>query len=240
MDTNKIYNENCMDTIRRMPDGFIDCVVTSPPRESGRFKSGYKYSQATQFKKGQHWRKKKPFWDKEWMHNEYTIKQRSALDIANEFNVTEGAILFWLKKHDIKRRTISEARSIKHWGASGKNNPMYGKRGKDSHSWRGGVTADRQLLYVSIEWKKAARQVWRRDKALCRECGTQVGRGDTKHAIHHIVSFEHKELRCDLNNLVLLCKDCHIFIHSKKNITKKHILTYEQYIERYGVGGNGK
>ena len=31
MDTNKIYNENCMDTMRRMPDGLIDCVVTSPP-----------------------------------------------------------------------------------------------------------------------------------------------------------------------------------------------------------------
>jgi DNA modification methylase len=31
MKLNTIYNENCLDTVRRMPDGFIDCVVTSPP-----------------------------------------------------------------------------------------------------------------------------------------------------------------------------------------------------------------
>ena len=31
MELNKIYCENCMDTVRRMPDGFLNCVVTSPP-----------------------------------------------------------------------------------------------------------------------------------------------------------------------------------------------------------------
>lgn len=31
MKLNHIYNENCLDTLRRMPDGFLDCVVTSPP-----------------------------------------------------------------------------------------------------------------------------------------------------------------------------------------------------------------
>lgn len=31
MEVNKIYNENCLDTMRRMPDNFIDCIVTSPP-----------------------------------------------------------------------------------------------------------------------------------------------------------------------------------------------------------------
>lgn len=31
MDTNKIYNEPCLDTLKKMPDNFIDSVVTSPP-----------------------------------------------------------------------------------------------------------------------------------------------------------------------------------------------------------------
>ena len=31
MDINKIYCENCLDTMSRMPDNFIDCCVTSPP-----------------------------------------------------------------------------------------------------------------------------------------------------------------------------------------------------------------
>jgi site-specific DNA-methyltransferase (adenine-specific) len=31
MDVNLIYQENCLDTMARMPDNFIDCLVTSPP-----------------------------------------------------------------------------------------------------------------------------------------------------------------------------------------------------------------
>lgn len=31
MELNKIYNENCLDTLSRMPDGFVDLVLTSPP-----------------------------------------------------------------------------------------------------------------------------------------------------------------------------------------------------------------
>jgi site-specific DNA-methyltransferase (adenine-specific) len=31
METNKIYHEPCLDTLKRMPDNFIDCVITSPP-----------------------------------------------------------------------------------------------------------------------------------------------------------------------------------------------------------------
>jgi len=31
MEVNKIYNESCIDTLARMPDNFLDCVITSPP-----------------------------------------------------------------------------------------------------------------------------------------------------------------------------------------------------------------
>jgi site-specific DNA-methyltransferase (adenine-specific) len=31
MEINKIYNENCLDTMAKMPDKFVDLVVTSPP-----------------------------------------------------------------------------------------------------------------------------------------------------------------------------------------------------------------
>lgn len=31
MELNKIYNEPCLATLRRMPDNFLDCVITSPP-----------------------------------------------------------------------------------------------------------------------------------------------------------------------------------------------------------------
>lgn len=31
MELNKIYQESCLDTLKKMPDKFIDCVITSPP-----------------------------------------------------------------------------------------------------------------------------------------------------------------------------------------------------------------
>lgn len=32
MDLNRIYCENCLETMARMPDNFIDLTVTSPDR----------------------------------------------------------------------------------------------------------------------------------------------------------------------------------------------------------------
>jgi DNA modification methylase len=31
MEVNKIYNEDCMSMLGRMPDRFVDCCITSPP-----------------------------------------------------------------------------------------------------------------------------------------------------------------------------------------------------------------
>ena len=35
MEINKIYNENCLETMAKMPDNFIDLTVTSPPYNLG-------------------------------------------------------------------------------------------------------------------------------------------------------------------------------------------------------------
>lgn len=43
MEVNRIYNENCLDTMARMPDGFIDLTVTSPPYDNLRQYNGYQF-----------------------------------------------------------------------------------------------------------------------------------------------------------------------------------------------------
>lgn len=43
MEINKIYNENCLDTMCRMPDNFIDLTVTSPPYDNLRTYNGYSF-----------------------------------------------------------------------------------------------------------------------------------------------------------------------------------------------------
>lgn len=43
MQLNKIYNENCLDTMARMTDNFIDLTVTSPPYDNLRTYNGYSF-----------------------------------------------------------------------------------------------------------------------------------------------------------------------------------------------------
>ena len=40
---NKCYNENCLETMARMPDGFVDLTVTSPPYDNLRTYNGYSF-----------------------------------------------------------------------------------------------------------------------------------------------------------------------------------------------------
>jgi len=43
MEINNIYNENCLDTMKRMDDNFIDLTVTSPPYDNLRAYNGYSF-----------------------------------------------------------------------------------------------------------------------------------------------------------------------------------------------------
>jgi len=183
----------------------------------GQFIKGDHPSPKTEFKKGEHWRSRKAHWDKSWLEREYTEGFRSAADIAEEMECTENNILYWLRKHGIPRRSVSEVRSRKHWGSSGEDNPMFGVSGSDHPGWKGGLTPARQALYTSEEWKSVCVEVRNRDSHLCQRCGWHEGYGTAGH-IHHIVPFaDSEELRTDPDNLVLLCPDCHHWVHSLKN-----------------------
>ena len=197
-------------------------LQASKSKTDGRFKQGERRSPATEFKKGEHWRPRRPHWDKEWLVAEYTEKQRSAGDIAAEVGCTDAAIIFWLRKHKIPRRSTSQARAVKHWGAEGEANPMYGKRGSANHNWKGGCTPERQSFYTSEEWAKTCSFVWKRDKAKCQRCGSHQSAAGQMH-IHHIVSFAVRSLRAEPTNLVLLCTPCHRWVHSKRNTERLFI-----------------
>tara|TARA_R110000796_G_scaffold198206_1_gene314481 strand:- start:46 stop:822 length:777 start_codon:yes stop_codon:yes gene_type:complete len=43
IELNKIYNENCLDTMSRMKDNFIDLTITSPPYDNLRTYNGYSF-----------------------------------------------------------------------------------------------------------------------------------------------------------------------------------------------------
>jgi len=177
-----------------------------------------------QFQKGQHWRPRKPWWNKSWLQDQYIGAGRSAAEIATEGGVTVNAILFWMHKHGIPRRSMKEVRSKKRWGLSGSDNPMWNRRGELNPNWLGGVTPERQAFYTSDEWRTACSKVWKRDGATCQRCGMKRDDSlDMPFHIHHIVSFANKDLRADTDNLVLLCEACHRFIHSKGNVNRDYL-----------------
>lgn len=43
LETNKIYNEDCLKTMSKMPDCFVDLVLTSPPYDNLRDYNGYSF-----------------------------------------------------------------------------------------------------------------------------------------------------------------------------------------------------
>lgn len=175
-----------------------------------------------QFIKGTHWKAWKPYWNKEWLVTEYIDRTKSASQIAIEQGCTENNILYFLKKYNVNTRTMREIRKLKYWGACGADNPMYNKRGELNPNWKGGISAERQAFYSSIEWRGVCAFVWMRDEAICQRCGIEADSGLPLH-IHHIRGFGYKALRADVSNLILLCEVCHHFIHSRKNILDEFI-----------------
>lgn len=160
-----------------------------------------------------------PWWNKEWLYDQYVSCNLSAMEIALHCGITENAIFYWLAKHGIIRRKMMEIRKIKHWGCGGIDNPMWNKKGELNPRWLGGITPERQSFYVSREWRKACSTVWKRDNATCQRCELKKSdRPDMPFHIHHIHSFANKELRAETSNLVLLCESCHHYVHSKRNI----------------------
>ena len=173
-----------------------------------------------QFKKGCHWRTPKSYYDRDTLYDLYITQKKSSSEIANMFNVTPGAIQFWLRKLDIPRRGTSEAREVKYWGVAGEANPMFGKSGELNPNYKGGIAPERQRLYSSAEWKSLKQLVIERSKGVCERCGEPSNQLN----IHHVIPLEDGgEILCDKSELAALCPKCHTFVHSKRNVENEYI-----------------
>jgi hypothetical protein len=154
-------------------------------------------------------------------------RHRGGLTSPNCFK--KGQVNLFLGKHHTEE-TKKRLRQIALKDGRVPYNPkigsyMKGRKGPLSTNWKGGITPERQSFYQSQEWRNSVKLVWARAEAKCERCGihhnTSKSRG-TFH-IHHIISFMVKEQRTNINNLILLCKNCHRYVHSNKNENKELI-----------------
>ena len=202
-----ILHGHVLDRLAELPDG----SVRIKRRPNGTFLPGT------------HWRQPKPFWKKEWLIQEYVIEKRSTAEIASKFGLQDSAIIYWLKKHRIARRTVREARAVKHWGLFGVKNGMYGKTGALNPNYKDGSSPERQRLYAGSAWRNLEQRIFRRDRDTCRRCGSTRSGPRSLHA-HHIFTWAgNPGLRFDPDNIITLCSACHRWVHGRKNIAKEFL-----------------
>lgn len=175
------------------------------------------------FVKGEHWRPRRPHWERAWLVEQYEVLGRSTGDIAAECQCSDANILAWLKKHGIARRSISQARSLKRWGVSGEDNPMHGKTGAANPRYVDGSSPERQRLYVQGAGRQFLRSVLARDGYRCVRCAAPKTTPRSLH-VHHLKPWAGNEaLRLDMSNAATLCRPCHQWVHSKANLEKEFL-----------------
>jgi len=102
---------------------------------------------------------------------------------------------------------------------SGKNNSMYGRIGNKNPLW----IEDRSLFIYPTEWTDILKEAIRkRDKYICQECGVhqdELEGWNKKLDVHHV---DYAKKNCDLNNLITLCRFCHIKTNYNREKWKKY------------------
>ena len=167
----------------------------------------------------------------EWLRD-YGIETRARGSDERQWIKPGDVSLFKGRKHKPETRAllsiISKEDGRLPWG---KNNDPYwkGKTGSDHPSYKGGHTPERQAFYASPEWAEAVKTIWSRDNATCQRCGIHHNQEKVRGTfhIHHIVSFMVRDLRAKPENLVLLCRQCHLWVHSRMNAQMEFIVNPE-------------
>lgn len=87
--------------------------------------------------------------------------------------------------------------------------------GEDNPLWTGGAPE-----YYGPSWRAARRAAWERDNESCTACGRTSEELGQRPIVHHVVPFksfgvEEHERANQLDNLVCLCRSCHMKVHWK-------------------------
>jgi 5-methylcytosine-specific restriction endonuclease McrA len=82
--------------------------------------------------------------------------------------------------------------------------PQPWNSGEKSHLWKGGITAATQIRFNDSKWREIRKQVYKKDKWTCQDCGTK----SKKLNCHHIVPYRINKDN-SMDNLITLCTVCH-------------------------------
>ena len=95
-------------------------------------------------------------------------------------------------------------------------------------------------FYHSKEWKRIRDIAFERDKGLCQKCLIEKGEHVPGEEVHHIIwlrpsNINDPNITLNLDNLITLCKDCHINLHKNSTHRRKtHTVMNGTYIDEQG------
>ncbi len=144
---------------------------------------------------------------------------------ADNFMSQPGAVNpFRGHKHTAAtKKTLSRKASISKPWLRGKANGMSGRTGATNPNFKDGSSPDRQRLYASGDGKDFLRAIYARDKYTCQRCGASKKGPRDLHA-HHLKRWAgNPTLRFDASNVVTLCRTCHRWVHSTKNVSSEYL-----------------
>jgi transposase-like protein len=132
----------------------------------------------------------------------YVQEEKSTREIGQALGVTATTVSSWLKSAGIEARkvcTVSTRKKLRQ-----------ANLGSKRWNWKGGITADRVRVRVSLDMKLAREACFKRDDYTCRDCGKRGGKLNA----HHIWPFQsYPQLKFEVSNLLTLCKRCHDAFH---------------------------
>jgi hypothetical protein len=141
--------------------------------------------------------KGKPSWNKGKKTGPLSPEHRAKIAAANVINGNKPPSCKGKKRGP---------EAMANWLAAVRGKPRPHKRGENSGTWKGGVTARNAQIRTSIEYKNWRREVFSRDDYSCVSCGHRGGSMEADH-IKPFCAFP--ELRFDASNGRTLCRPCH-------------------------------
>lgn len=135
--------------------------------------------------------------DKDELHHQYYVQKKSTEDVGKYFGVGYSVVIREMERYGMERRT----------GATGELNGNYNKTGEQHPSWKGGNS-----VRGTKEYNEAMKACYERDDYTCQDCGERGGH-KTPHHIERVSDAPEKA--DELDNLVLLCPECHAQRHAE-------------------------
>lgn len=185
---------------------------------------------------------------KEELYELYRVQKLTSTEIAQKYGVTDGAILYQLKKFNIPTYSMSEAINIYLYEKGGiekaretqstmenRIKSSCRQRGIAIEDFTGFATTEEHMARNNTYYKEWIRKVFERDNYTCQCCGK---RGGDLNA-HHLYNFsEYVDLRYEVSNGITFCKQCHLInypnsfhsIYGERNNTPEQV---KEFIEDY-------